>query len=115
MAGRFNTLRAELKHCGGTLEGKVAGSATLHLFVLFFAANAWWMRAGKLRPVGSPAGSHLLMIYKPAKEQFQQAGTRKPLVRTVRHPNEPTVALAQLPDLEKASKAGSDQPMGTGE
>src|SRR5947209_5529464 len=111
MAGRFNTLRAELKHCGGTLEGKVAGSATLHLLVLFFAANAWWMRAGKLRPVGSPAGSHLLMTYKPAQEVPQEPGTPKRPIHTRRPPKRPIVAPLQVPDLQEARTPGSDQPL----
>lgn len=115
MAGRFSTLRARWKEWRGTLEGKVAGSATLHLLVLFFAANAWWMRAGKLRPVGSPAGSRLLMRYNPVKELPQKPGTRKQPIHTVRPPKGPIVAPVQVPEFEKASRVGSDEALGTGE
>lgn len=99
----------------GTLEGRMAVSATLHLLVFFLAANAWWMGARRLRAPGSPAGSTRLMIYSASKPLPPAPQAHKTPVHSVRPAPAQITAPAQVPDLEQATSGGSEQALGNGE
>jgi hypothetical protein len=115
VAGRYNTSRAPLWKWSGTLEGKVAVSAALHLVVLFVAANAWWMGARAFRPLGSATGSQRLMTYDPSMATPQSSPNRKRPIQKARPLQSSIVSPAQLPDVQEATSPGSNQALGSGE
>lgn len=99
----------------GTLEGRMAASAAVHLLVVVLAVNAWWFGARKLHPVGSANGSQHMMVYDSSASLPQHSEAHRAPIHSVRPPRRPLLTPVQVPDLEAATAGGSDQALGNGE
>jgi TonB family protein len=93
----------------------MALSAALHLLVLLFALNAWWIGARKLRPVGTANGVRVFRLYDPSQAAQPATLPRKAPIHIVRRPQTRIVAPSSVPDLEEAASAAPDPALGNGE